>query len=81
MKKLSSYLVLLFLLLFIYTGCNPTESAVLSIDRNQCIGCAKCFNVCPADAVRMISNKAVIDPVKCIKCGNCVEICPVNAIY
>lgn len=82
MRRLYSYLVLLFLLLFIYTGCNPpTESAFLTVDRNQCTGCAKCLNVCTADAIRIISNKAIIDPAKCIKCGNCVEICPVYAIY
>ncbi len=63
------------------TGCNPTESAVLSVDRSQCMGCAKCVAVCKGDAIRIISNKAVIDPTKCINCGNCVEICPVNAIY
>ena len=59
----------------------PSENAVLSVDRNQCMGCQKCFYVCPADAIRIISNKAVIDPTKCTKCGNCVETCPVFAIY
>ena len=82
MRRVINYSVLIFFLLLAYIGCNlPTESATLSIDRSQCIGCAKCIGVCKADAIRIISNKAVIDPDKCIKCGNCVEICPVNAIY
>lgn len=77
--------VILFCVLIIgvavFSGCSPTENAVLSVDRAQCMGCAKCASVCTADAIRIISNKAVIDPTKCIGCGNCVEVCPVNAIY
>ena len=80
MKRLIVYGFLLFAMMFFSLGCSPTENATLSIDRNQCIGCAKCINVCKADAIRIISNKAVIDPSKCIKCGNCVEICPVDAV-
>ncbi len=77
--------VILFCVLIIgvavFSGCSPTENAVLSVDRSQCMGCAKCTAVCTADAIRIISNKAVIDPTKCIGCGYCVEVCPVNAIY
>ncbi len=81
-RILMRYGLMLFLLLVVYSGCDiPTESAILTIDRSQCIGCAKCIDVCEADAIRIISNKAVIDPTKCIKCGNCVEICPVDAVY
>lgn len=81
MKKVVIGGVLFFCMIWYMIGCNPTESATLSVDRAQCIGCAKCIPVCQADAIRIISNKAVIDPTKCIKCGNCVEICPVNAVY
>lgn len=82
MKRLIVYGSLLFTMMFFSIGCDlPSESATLSIDRSQCIGCAKCVVVCKADAIRILSNKAVIDPSKCIKCGNCVEICPVDAVY
>ncbi len=80
-QRVGKYLFILSLLFFCYTGCSPSDTATLSVDRGQCIGCAKCIYVCPSDAIRIISNKAVIDPTKCIKCGNCVEICPVYAIY
>lgn len=81
-KKLYGYLLIIILLLFSYIGCNSSlDSAVLSVDRNQCTGCASCVYVCKADAIRIISNKAVIDLSKCIKCGSCVEVCPENAIY
>jgi|GEM_PF-3454829 len=81
MKKLFIYGFLLLTLQFFTSGCSPTDNATLSVDPYRCIGCAKCTVVCKADAIRVISNKAVIDPSKCIKCGNCVEICPVNAVY
>lgn len=75
------FVLLLFAGIIIITGCNPTENAILSVDKAQCIGCMKCTPVCNSDAIRIISNKAVIDPTKCTKCGDCIEACPVNAIY
>lgn len=78
-------LLLLFMVVagtVIAAGCgNPSNSAFLSVDKACCTGCAACVRVCPSDAIRIISNKAVIDPTKCIECGNCIEACPVNAIY
>ena len=73
---------LVLLLLAVTTGCdNPAKGAFLSIDKAQCTGCSECLAVCPSDAIRIISNKAVIDPTKCIECGDCIEVCPENAIY
>lgn len=45
-----------------------------------CIGCSKCFKVCPHDAITMENNLAYIDPVKCRLCRKCVPECPTNAI-
>ena len=45
-----------------------------------CIGCAKCFNVCPYEAITMENNKAFIDSDKCKLCRKCVVVCPTNAI-
>ena len=75
------YSILFSCLVWGMVGCNPTESATLSVDRSLCTGCAACVAVCESDAIRIISNKAVIDPTKCTKCGNCVEMCPENAVY
>lgn len=76
-----AYCILLSCLVWGIISCNPTESATLSVDRNLCTGCATCVAVCESDAIRIISNKAVIDPTKCSKCGNCVEMCPESAVY
>ena len=81
-RKHFTCIFIVLYLLFFAGGCNySTEHAVLSVDAGQCKGCAKCLSVCEGDAIRIISNKAVIDPSKCIKCGNCIEVCPINAIY
>ncbi|WAM32134.1 DUF362 domain-containing protein [Caldicellulosiruptor naganoensis] len=49
-------------------------------DRNICIGCAECFNACPAQAIELRSRKAYIDLKKCIRCYCCHELCPAKAI-
>jgi ferredoxin len=56
------------------------QGAYLEVNRERCYGCAQCSAVCVDDAIRIIDQKAVIDPAKCVKCGKCVEVCPVNAV-
>ena len=60
---------------------NPTQGAYLSVDPDLCSGCRKCVNVCNADAITIIGNKAVIDLTKCIQCFKCLDACPYDAIY
>lgn len=45
-----------------------------------CIGCGKCFDVCPFQAIVMSDNLAYIDPDLCKLCRKCVEVCPQNII-
>lgn len=49
-------------------------------NKSKCIGCQKCFNMCPAKAIKMVNNKPVIDRKKCIKCYCCQEFCPIGAM-
>jgi len=45
-----------------------------------CIGCKKCEQVCPADAIHVINNLAIIDYAKCTSCQACVKACPMKTI-
>lgn len=46
-----------------------------------CIGCSKCFKVCPFEAITMSNNLAYIDYTKCRLCRKCVPECPTSAIH
>ena len=50
------------------------------IDREICVGCSGCTNICPFSAVEMDNKKAVVNYERCMGCGVCVSHCPVDAI-
>lgn len=50
------------------------------LDKKTCIGCKKCFEICPAKAITMKNNKPIIDRKKCISCFCCQEFCPKGAM-
>lgn len=55
------------------------------IDKEKCIGCGICIPYCPAEAISLINEVAVIDQEVCFECGNCIRPkvvrCPSKAIY
>lgn len=63
------------------SACNGCPENIYMIT-NMCMGCVAhpCNDICPKDAISMVSGKSVIDQSKCIKCGKCKAICPYDAI-
>ncbi len=54
---------------------------MIKIDRDKCIGCGVCVDVCPVDALSLDDDeKAVVDEGLCTSCGMCISPCPTDAI-
>jgi Na+-translocating ferredoxin:NAD+ oxidoreductase RNF subunit RnfB len=66
----------------IFVSCINTEKGAVAKKNCSvaCIGCSKCFNVCPYEAITMENNLAFIDADKCKLCRKCVTECPTDAI-
>ncbi len=51
-------------------------SGTINIDKELCVGCGRCKEVCPVDAISGEEGQPhVIDQDKCVMCGQCVQIC------
>lgn len=63
---------------------NPIIAKVLTVKpkvkKKECIGCKKCANICPVNAITMKDKKPIINRDKCIRCFCCQEFCPVGAM-
>ncbi|MBD3155524.1 MAG: DUF362 domain-containing protein [Candidatus Aenigmarchaeota archaeon] len=50
------------------------------VNRQTCIACKVCIENCPADAIKLVENKAGVNQDKCIGCAMCIAVCPTGAI-
>lgn len=73
-------------------GSEWTPAFVTAINEETCIGCGRCFKVCPrnvfdleerepdddddSDDVRSVM--VIADASDCIGCGSCARVCPKN---
>lgn len=57
------------------------EKKVAFIREDECIGCTKCIQACPVDAIigaSKVMHTVIVD--ECTGCDLCVEPCPVDCI-
>lgn len=66
-----------------------TTNYLPDLDEATCNGCGKCVNVCPVEAMTLVSandpnrpsrKKAKLDADACLGCGVCVRNCPKNSL-
>jgi ferredoxin len=70
---------------------NPisTTNFLPRVEGGSCAGCGKCAQVCPVEAMGMVSagdphdqrrKKARVDASICLGCGVCAHVCPSGSI-
>jgi len=67
-----------------------TTALIPEIDRTTCVGCGKCVDVCPVEAMTLVSSNnpekpkmktAVLNEDICLGCGVCVRACSTDSIH
>ncbi|MFZ4855602.1 MAG: mercury methylation ferredoxin HgcB [Desulfuromonadaceae bacterium] len=57
------------------------DVATLKLDHAICVGCNRCFEVCPHQVFSVRDKKAsIVELDACMECGACAKNCPVTAI-
>lgn len=63
------------------SAAGPVIKKVAFIREDECIGCTKCIQACPVDAILGASKQMhTVITDECTGCDLCVEPCPVNCI-
>jgi Nif-specific ferredoxin III len=73
-------------------GANWTPAFLVELNQKTCIGCGRCYKVCPRDVFDLIEREgdddsydddddntmvmSIADALDCIGCGSCSRVCP-----
>ncbi len=61
-------------------GVADTGARVADVQEDLCIGCTKCYKVCPTDAILGAAKQIhAVFREACTACGKCVDVCPTEA--
>ncbi len=63
------------------SGMKESVPMLAVVEEALCIGCTKCFRVCPTDAI-VGAPKQIHNVLReaCTGCGKCVDVCPTMAV-
>lgn len=57
------------------------DVATLKLNKDKCIGCGMCVQVCPHQVFIIEEGKAdILDKDGCMECGACAQNCPTAAV-
>lgn len=63
------------------SGVEDRGPRVAEVKEEICIGCTRCFKVCPTDAIMGAAQQIhVVFREACTACGKCVDACPTEAL-
>ncbi|MEW5789183.1 MAG: RnfABCDGE type electron transport complex subunit B [Pseudomonadota bacterium] len=63
------------------SGVKESVPSVAEVKEEICIGCTRCYKVCPTDAIMgAAKNIHVVFREACTACGKCVDVCPTEAL-
>jgi Nif-specific ferredoxin III len=73
-------------------GANWTPTFLMALNQKTCIGCGRCYKVCPRNVFDLIEREAdddsydddeddsmvmsIANALDCIGCGSCARVCP-----
>ena len=70
-----------------------TPEFVSALDQEKCIGCGRCYKVCPRSVLDLVERElddeddgdddntmvmSIANAMDCIGCGSCGRVCPKN---
>ncbi len=62
-------------------GMADSVPMVAEVKEEICIGCTRCYKVCPTDAIMGAAQQIhVVFREACTACGKCVDVCPTESV-
>jgi electron transport complex protein RnfB len=63
------------------SGVEDAAPSIADVREELCIGCTRCYKVCPTDAILGAAKHIhAVFKEACTACGSCVDVCPTEAI-